>query len=586
MILIQDKPSKLLSDSSEGEMKLRKIAIILFTSLSLCACGQKAESIKRKDAGLSPPKAPIVEVIGPEELSDEMLLNWHLYDLNSNNLFGVSSQKAYESLSLKQTKQVIVAVIDSGVDYEHEDLKDVMWTNSKEIPGNGIDDDKNGYIDDIHGWNFVGGSSGENLVNETLEVTRIYKKLLDKLQEGESLSTTEYLLFLETQTIVERELQKYSELLVSARKDKIFRDKTISTICMRLNVCDIDTKDDLKNIKTQEVDLLENISDLSRLWDEYRGGFFTGIERTIKLSSNYIEFSYNIDYRGREKVVGDNPSDFSDSDYGNNDVKGPNSNHGTHVAGIIAATRNNGIGINGIAGNVKIMALRAVPNGDERDKDVVLAVRYAVDNGAKIINMSFGKLYSPDKDKVDAAFEYAADNGVLIVHSAGNDSKLIDGGRNHFPNSYKIGSGVFKADSIKNWIEVGASTKHQGDDLVAQFSNFGKDSVTLFSPGHKIYSSIAENKYASYSGTSMSCPVATGVSALLMSEFPDMNANEARAILINSVNIQVDLTVNKPRKDRIGTDLNKMVLFRELSQTSGVINAFDAIVIAKSLGHK
>jgi subtilisin family serine protease len=566
-------------------MNFGKIITLFLFTLFLFACGHKSDSKNRKDDGLAPPKEPIIESITPEELSDVVLLNWHHYDLEKNKLFGISSQKAYDSLKLKQAKQIVVAVIDSGVDFKHEDLIDVMWTNPKEIPGNGIDDDGNGYVDDIHGWNFVGGSDGKNLVHETLEVTRIYRKLLDRLQEGESLSHSDHLLFIEAQSHVERELQKYSKLLISANKDRAIRDKGISILCTRLRICNISNNDILKSIKTEELDLLKLISDLLKVWDDYRGGFFLGIERTVKLATNYIEFSYNIDYEGRKEIVGDNPNDFSDLDYGNNDVKGPNSNHGTHVAGIIAATRNNGIGINGIAANVKIMALRAVPNGDERDKDIVHAVRYAVDNGAKIINMSFGKLYSPEKDKVDAAFDYAAENGVLIIHSAGNDSQLIDGGKKHFPNSYKIGSGVFKADVIKNWIEVGASTKHYGAELVAKFSNFGKDSVTLFSPGHKIYSSVANSKYASYSGTSMASPVVAGVAAMLMSEFPEMSSGDVRNVLIKSVNSQIDLMVQKPGKDSHIPEFYERVFFKELSQSSGVINAFEAIVMANRLGY-
>jgi cell wall-associated protease len=283
-----------------------------------------------------------------------------------------------------------------------------------------------------------------------------------------------------------------------------------------------------------------------------------------------VNYGYNLEFDSR-KIVGDNYSDVYEKNYGNNDVKGPDPNHGSHVAGIIAASRNNNLGIKGIADHVKIMSVRAVPNsGDERDKDVANAIIYAVDNGAKIINMSFGKGFSPEKEAVDKAVKYAEQNGVLLVHAAGNDGKDSDVNKN-FPERFYLNS-----KEAKNWVEVGASSWGTGQDFVADFSNYGKKSVSFFAPGVEIYSTTPDNTYKNESGTSMASPSTAGVAAILMSYFPEFTAAEIKDILIGSARKFDHLKVKEPGG-------KQEVEFNELSLSGGLINAYEAVKMAQTL---
>jgi len=510
-------------------------------------------------------------------------LKWQHLDLDVDKMFGVSADTAYLTFGLQQTKEIVVAVIDSGVDIEHEDLKEVMWTNKNEIPDNGIDDDNNGYIDDIYGWNFIGGKDGSHINEETLEQTRIYKNLLTKLQNGELLSDEEGALYLEVKKDVEENFKHYNDQYTAAKKDQKTVVTYLDILKLKLGIQNIDTREKIEAIESKDPKIIKIKTELLDIWDKYWRGFI-GIARAIDASAYYANVGYNINWDARARIVGDDPSDFSDTNYGNNDVTGPDASHGTHVSGIIAAKRDNEIGIDGIAGNVKIMALRAVPNGDERDKDIALAVRYAADNGANIINMSFGKKYSPYKSEVDAAFKYAASKGVLLVHAAGNSALNIDGGTQSFPNHYiKDGSGVLIANQLPNWMEIGASTKSADLNLIASFSNYGNEAVTLFSPGHKIYSTTPNNQYEAYSGTSMATPVAAGVAALLMSEFPTMTAKEAMDILVYTVTRQDELNVRAPSETASRPDFRLLTPFVDFSTADGIINIFSAVKLAKKL---
>lgn len=281
-----------------------------------------------------------------------------------------------------------------------------------------------------------------------------------------------------------------------------------------------------------------------------------------------VNYGYNENFDSRE-IVGDNINNSQERNYGNNDVEGPDPDHGTHVAGIIAADRKNNLGIKGIADNVKIMVVRAVPNGDERDKDVANAIIYAVDNGAKIINMSFGKSFSPQKEAVDKAVRYAEQKGVLLVHAAGNDSEDIDVNKNYPSKFYLDGK------EAKNWIEVGASSAGSDEDLVGSFSNYGRKMVSLFAPGVEIYSTVPDNKYKNNDGTSMASPATAGVAALLMSYFPELTALQVKDILMKSSRKFDNLKVQKPGGGKVD--------FNQLSASGGLVNAYEAVKMAKAM---
>jgi len=502
--------------------------------------------------------------------------DWFLRDPEQDHVQGVSVERTYSTLLKDQpSREVLVAVIDSGVDIDHEDLKDVIWTNKNEIPDNGIDDDKNGYIDDIHGWNFIGGENG-NVDADTYELTREYvrlKKKFENLEDGKinRKLRAEYQQYKDIKEKFEKERDSNTEEYNMYRKIYVNAIMSIDTLKAVMHT-DTLTQAKLQQFSSNDPTLLfaksfvlnlyQNIGpDLTKLIAE--------LEEGVKHYQTAVEIGYNEDFDSRI-IVGDDYANTNEKYYGNNNVKGPDSGHGTHVSGIIAADRKNNLGIKGIADNVKIMSVRAVPDGDERDKDVANAIMYAVDNGAKIINMSFGKAYSPQKEAVDRAVKHAEQKGVLLIHAAGNEGEDIDK-ENNFPTRfYKDGS------EAKNWLEIGASSAGDTEEFVASFSNYGKKSVDLFAPGVQIYSTQPESKYTAEDGTSFASPATAGVAALLMSYFPEFTANEIKDILKKSSRKFDNLQVQRPGG-------KGSVKFSELSNTGGLVNAYEAVKLAQGL---
>jgi cell wall-associated protease len=519
--------------------------------------------------------------------------NWQALDPTADKFLGISLQKAYDFLGSKNKKAtpIVVAVLDSGIDTTHEDLKNILWTNTKEIPGNGIDDDKNGYIDDVHGWNFLGGKNGQSVKRAPDERSRIYHKYKAKFStaalDTNSLSASDKTLY-RTWKKTESELNfsdeekdqlKYVEMLASAFKkhDKVLKQE-MNVVSYNREVL---TKFIPTTITGKEAKLgLLSLHRLMQL-DETELNTFT-----IAQMDEYIE-GKNVAFGAKEKlpndertlIVRDNYYNFSDAYYGNNDIMGPTPNHGTHVSGIIAASRNNGTGIDGVADAVKIMMVRVVPDGDEYDKDVALAIRYAVDNGAKVINMSFGKAYSPEKYWVDSAVAYAEQKDVLLVHSAGNENYNLDS-VTVFPNANLVGYKKIAS----NFVTVGASsdTLITEGNIVADFSNYGKQHVDLFAPGVKIYSTLpGGNTYGNQDGTSMASPIVTGVAALLRTYYPSLTAKQVKTILEKTVFApSTTAPCLQPGNSSI------TVPFNTLSKTGGIVNAYNAVVLANSMGNK
>lgn len=434
----------------------------------------------------------------------EGTLNW--YNQEGQGMF---TEKAYKYLKKKESKTVIVGVIDSGVDIEHEDLDGKIWVNSGEIAGNGIDDDNNGYIDDIHGWNFLGNAAGEHVNEARLEKTRILAALAPKydgIDPNSIEKDAEYELYL-----------KVKEEVASGRAQ----------------------------------------------FEQYMGM----LDKLPEDAQNYIksqmDYNLNVDFDDRS-LIGDDPNDFSDINYGNADVEGPDALHGTHVSGIIGAIRGNALGGDGVAENVKIMVLRAVPNGDEFDKDIALAVRYAVDNGAEVINMSFGKAYSPHQKEVYEAFKYADSKGVLLIHAAGNDAKDIDVEPNYPTSMYS-----FQTEQLDHFVTIGASTKNKGSELVASFSNYGAKGVDVFAPGFEIFNAVPQSEYMNLQGTSMAAPMVAGAAAMLKSYFPKLTMKEIKEIMYET-------SIKYPKVEG----------FAEKSVTGGVINIYKAAKACKKRSKK
>jgi subtilisin family serine protease len=508
--------------------------------------------------------------------------NWFNLDGTTDKTRGVSTEKAYQTiLKGKPSKTVIVAVIDSGIDITHEDLKDNLWINAKEIPNNGIDDDKNGYVDDIYGWNFIGGKDGKNVSNDSYEMTRMYVALKKKY-DGKSESTipaeqqAEFKQYLSIKEAFEKKTTQIRQQLAGYKNFQTNYMKAKKLVSAYLDNDDL-TMEDLQEVNSEDEKIKNSVMALAYAMSN--GIDEEKLNEGIKYFENQIQYGYNVDFDPRN-IVGDNYADLSEKYYGNNDVagKGADAKHGTHVAGIIAANRKNNLGMLGVADNVKIMSLRAVPDGDERDKDIANAIRYAVDNGAKVINMSFGKSYSPDKKVVDAAMQYAESKGVLLVHAAGNDAKNLDEAENYPNKTTKAGT------PINTWLEIGAGSWGDNDNFVGDFSNYGKKSVDLFSPGVAIYSTTPDQKYENLDGTSMAAPVAAGVAAVIMSYFPELSAAQVKEVLMKSVVKYPKTKVNKPGKGE--EDKATMIDFEQLSVSGGLINLYEAAKVAEVMSKK
>ena len=494
------------------------------------------------------------------ELTEAEKHNWGHLDLVTDTIPGMSVDKTYSDLiKKKKGKKVLVAVIDSGIDIDHEDLNDVIWTNKDEIANNGIDDDQNGYVDDIHGWNFLGKG-----YDEQLELVRILVNG-DMTNPDYARAKAEY----------DEEYGKWLER--KTQYDQIYEQikNADDALANHLGKKDY-TKEEVNAIKTED-DVLSRAVEITKYM--YSNGMDSLADAKKEIASSLtsindrLNSNLNKDLKGR--VTGDDPDDMSTKYYGDGNVKPvkKSESHGTHVAGIIAAERNNGLGANGVANNVEIMSVRAVPNGDEYDKDVALAIRYAVDNGAKVINGSFGKSYSPHSDWVRDAITYAAEKDVVFVHAAGNDSNDVDIVPN-FPDDNIDGKEI-----SDTYIRVGALGPKYGSNMVASFSNYGKQNVDVFAPGASIYSTTPENEYDTKGGTSMAAPAVAGVAALIRSYYPNLSAAQVKQIIMDS-----GLAIN--RKVVVGGDSEDIRPFADLTKSSRMVNAYNALIMAAKMSSK
>jgi len=532
------------------QMKLLKpIGLTAFAMLALAGCGT-SKMVATNPANID--KIPLK--ISP--INENDLKRWSNLDLAKDTVPGMSVDRAYaELIKNKKGTKVIVGIVDSGVDIEHEDLKGMIWTNTKEIPGNGIDDDKNGYIDDIHGWNFLGDADNENL-----ELVRILKK-------GDDGSAT--------YKKAKADYDKKNEEALGSKQQVDFIFKAKDKIAAYLKK-DNYTLDEVKAITATEPALLQSKQVMMSVIGQTGPDFNSDLNDYKNQVYDQLNYNLNLEFSGRK--TGDNPDTMDNKSYGNNTVWGPAKDgalHGTHVSGIIAQIRGNKLGSDGVTNNAQIMAVRAVPNGDEYDKDIALAIRYAVDNGAKVINGSFGKYFSPHKEWVYDAIKYAASKDVLIVTAAGNDGLDIDLVEN---KSYPNDSQDNTTEVANNYMTVGALNTTYGSGLVANFSNYGSKNVDLFAPGTKIYATVPNNLYKYEQGTSMASPEVAGVAALVRSYYPDLTAAQVKQILMDSgtpTNTIVTLGEKEEKRP-----------FTNASKSGKMVNAYNALVMASKISKK
>ncbi len=528
--------------------RIKQLTLTAATTALLFGCGGTAPLISTPIENID--RTPLKV----SELTETEKHNWGHLDLVKDTIPGMSVDKAYaELLKRKKGAKVIVAVIDSGIDIDHEDLQANIWTNTDEKPNNGIDDDKNGYIDDVHGWNFLGDGH-----DEQLEFIRILAKG-DTSQPDYARAKAEY----------DEEYPKWTQR--KTQYEGIYQQvKTAhETLTQHFGTKDY-TKKQVNAITTED-QALSQAQQIAQYM--YSNGIDTMTEASEELKSaltnitERLNILLNKEFKGR--VNGDNPDDLSTKYYGNGNVKPvkKEESHGTHVAGIIAAVRNNGKGANGVANNVKIMSIRTVPNGDEYDKDVALAIRYAVDNGASIINGSFGKSFSPHSDWVRDAIAYASQKDVIFVHAAGNDSKNVDVEPN-FPDDNINGKEV-----SNTYIRVGALAPKYGSGLLATFSNYGKANVDVFAPGDSVYSTTPENEYDTKGGTSMAAPAVAGVAALIRSYYPTLSAAKVKQIIMDS---GLPITT----KVVVGGNTDDIQAFANVVKSGKIVNAYNALVMA------
>ncbi len=494
------------------------------------------------------------------DLTEAQKKHWGHADLLLDTIPGMSVDRAYnEIIKSRRGETVVVAVVDSGIDLDHEDLDGVIWTNTDERPGNGKDDDGNGYVDDIHGYNFLGEA-----YHEQLEFARMLRLGVGSASER---AKAQLKLDDEYPKAVQNK-QQYEQILQVVKNADAAVKKELGK--------DTYTKKELMAIEPKTEEMQQHIAVLSQMYNyaDTIEEVFDELNEGIVYFAERVNYNLNKDFDGRD-AVGDNPYDFNDNSYGNGNPNNrvEDESHGTHVAGIIAGERNNNRGIKGVANNVKIMSVRAVPNGDEYDKDIALGIRYAVDNGARIINCSFGKSFSPNAEWVYDAIKYAASNDVLIVHAAGNDGNNLDSNSNpNYPNDHKY-AGTEISDNV---ITVGALSQDYGSEMVAVFSNYGNENVDVFAPGDDIYSTMPNNQYDFQGGTSMAAPAVASVAALIRSYYPKLRAEQVKNIIMQS-GLAVKTNVI------VAGDPSKSSPFINLSKSGKMVNAYNALLMADNV---
>ena len=524
------------------------------------------------DASEAP--APDTTTAAPE--LEEAPRDWFHQEATGARVPGMATEQAYRFLDGRTPQRTVtVAIIDSGIDVEHEDLAPHVWVNDDETPGNDVDDDGNGYVDDVNGWNFIGAPNGDQVDADTYELTRLYVELSERFEGADTSSLSpadqeDYARYQEIkQTFEEKRAEVQQQLQNVASADNAVQEAS----SLLRSTLETDSLSEAAVADFAPTSQQEQRAKSILMYFYQQGVTPDAIKEYHDYLKDQVAYNYNPDFNPRP-TVGDDYSDKTERIYGNNLVEGPDASHGTHVAGIVSAVRGNGLGIDGVATQARIMVVRAVPNGDERDKDVANAIRYAADNGADIINMSFGKDYSPEKDVVDAAVRHADSLGVLMVHAAGNDGANIDSTGNFPTRTYLEGS------EAQRWIEVGASSWQGGENLAASFSNYGAASVDIFAPGVSIYSTVPDDAYENNDGTSMAAPMVTGLAALLMAYYPDLTALQIRNVILETGTPHAERMVVRPGSPPQNPS---EVAFGTLSRTGRIINARAAVQRAAEL---
>lgn len=495
-------------------------------------------------------------VLAANAQHSQLPYNW--YKTVGNQMQGVNTEAALQFLKehhKKPKKTIIVGIIDSGVDTTSVDLRPAFWRNRKEKL-NGRDDDRNGYIDDLIGWNFLGTKDGKfNMETAGTEEFRQFKRLYPKYKDVDSSQVADkkefaYYKLMRRKAKIDNYIKftQYSEAKYDAC---LYMDSLMAsqhqfnkdTLTMG-SLAKLPMEGDKwqKSCQMLMADLWN--TDASTRWTD----FLKSHKENLDLMKKRLE--------GIEKepdkrlLMGDDQTNAADRFYGNPTVQAGVYSHGTFVAGVVAGQGVKNPQIKGVYPQARLMIVRAVPDGDEYDKDIASAIRYAVDNGAKVINMSFGKTTSPQAEMVNQAIAYAAAKDVLLVQAAGNSSLNVDS-----VAVYPTGTDA-SGHRFANYIRVGASDP---SGARCHFSNYGAKNVDVFAPGEQITSVAPRNDHMESQGTSIASPVVTGVAALIRAYFPKLKAATVKRILMQSV---------RPMQEK------------GLSASNGMVDALAAVKLA------
>jgi subtilisin family serine protease len=513
------------------------------------------------------------KVVKEITINDSLIDNatWLYKDIIKDSISGISLEKAKNTILKNKTgREIIVAVIDSKFDINHEVLKDYIWTNPKEIL-NYKDDDNNGFVDDIYGWNFIGNSQGENVIDANYEYVRYIRhysgrfenKTIDNVKEGDK---EKFILYIEVKEKLETELIKAKNRLDYS--NNIFEKYVEARDALQSYFPNYNyTLDVLNEIDTTGNNLATHVKEISEVikWGETN-------EMNVSTNTSYksgLNKHLNIDFNERS-LVGDNPYDINDTIYGNNKTFNflKHYDHGTRVSSVITNL------FKYSSSKLKILPISISPAGSYHDKDLALAIRYAVNNGAKVINMSFAKEYSINKEWVFEAFKYAEKHNVVIVRAAGNDSYDLG----NYNITYPMDNENNGKEVSDNFLLVGSSTYKANENLKANFSSYGKNDVDVFAPGDNLFTAKPFNKYMLDRGTSLSAALISGVAALLFSHYPNLTASQVKHIIMDS-GIEYTFPVKTPTKE----DKDKMTPFNQLSKSGKVVNAYNALIMADSI---
>lgn len=507
--------------------------------------------------------------------------SWHYKDINKDSIYGTSFYKwKQENNNSKPKNKIIVAVLDTQIDLLHEALNGKLWKNEKEIPNNHIDDDKNGYIDDVNGWNYIGYKNGNYYRYDNFEYTKIIgnkKKFIENNSFGKD---TSYLNKIYKK--VEQKQKKNEDYYKNWKKSLDFRvnnwkkvedtikhffpndDYTINRLDSLYTIYKI-------NDKTFKQRRNDNDEDLGALIFykivslEVNHKTLSDLEEQNKQLDSIIKRNLNPILKSRTKLP------LGNNILNNNTFQ---LDHSTLVAGTIGANDTNGK-IEGFHPNIKIMPLCISLSGDEYDEDIAKAIYYAVDNGAKIINMSIGKEFSMNQKLVTEALKYAELKDVLVVHPSGNDGMNIDED-SYYPNDFDY---YTQQDLVSNFINVGSISERKGEKVVSDFSNYGKNQVDIFAPGEDVLVAQPNNQYGKDSGTSIAGPMVSGTAALIRLYYPKLTAQEIKTCILESGTPVLHKVIKPGTKD-------EMVSFSELCKSGKILNTYNAMEMAKQMSKK